>query len=105
MYVSMYYSFSFNQIPPNNDVCYVYGDGFSRMIKPMCSTTIELRRSYAVAAITLWPVIAENYGAVARNCEIFTVTAHMCVVANVVFLHSKITTIATPQLRVVTLEI
>ena len=29
--------------------------------------TVELRRSYAVAAITLWPVIAKKYGVVTRS--------------------------------------
>ena len=71
----------------------------------MCLITIELRRSYAVAAITLWPVITEIYGVITRNCENFAINAQICVAVNVIFLDSKITTIATPQLRAVTLEI
>ena len=71
----------------------------------MCSITIELRRNYAVAAITLWPVITEIYGIVTRNCENFAVNAEICVAVNVGFSDSKITTITTPQLRTVTLEI
>ena len=34
---------------------------------PMSSITIGLRRSYAVAAIALWPVITNKYGAVTRS--------------------------------------
>ena len=39
----------------------------------MCFITIELRRSYAVTAIELWPVIAKNCDAVTHNYEKKTV--------------------------------
>ena len=35
----------------------------------MCFITIELRRSYGVTAIALWPVIAKNCDAVTHNYD------------------------------------
>ncbi len=35
----------------------------------MCSITMKLRRNYAVTAITLWPVIAKNYGVITRDYD------------------------------------
>jgi len=40
-----------------------------KSVIPICSITMKLRRSYAVAAIGLWPVIAEKYGATARSYD------------------------------------
>ena len=49
-------------------VFHIFSNSFL-LILPMCFITIELRRSYAVTAIALWPVSAKNCDAVTHNYD------------------------------------
>ena len=54
---------------PYTDAPGVIWENYDEKIPPMCFITIELRRSYGVTAIALWPVITKNCDAVTHNYE------------------------------------